>query len=79
MRWLAKPRQGLGFYRLLRRLVESDTPIREFPELPKNLQQSARKAGGQLFLDLMVRNAFAAEVNTQFRRGFARVYITPAA
>ena len=36
---LAKPRQGLAFYRLLRRLVESEALIRESSELPKNLQQ----------------------------------------
>jgi len=36
---LAKPRQGLGFYRLLRRLVEGEALIREFSELPKNSQQ----------------------------------------
>jgi hypothetical protein len=36
---LAKPRQGLGFYRLLRRLVEGEALIREFSWLLKNLQQ----------------------------------------
>jgi hypothetical protein len=34
---LAKPRQGLAFYRLLRRLVESEAVIKEFSELLKNL------------------------------------------
>jgi hypothetical protein len=37
---LAEPRQGLGFYRLLRRLVEWEAQVSEFLELLKNLQRA---------------------------------------